>query len=143
MIFISQFTHILMFLQILTDKNLPKIESPSKHLNCETPASRNRVVVKPAPPKSTAKSPNDGIKSLSKTVAPPVTYFKLPSSHRTWSDQRVSWSGLPKTIQLLGKVRCIYIYIYIDQSSSSSNSENQHSCVSNFSFHRKFHPIGK
>ncbi|CAA7041834.1 unnamed protein product [Microthlaspi erraticum] len=88
---------------ILTDKNLPKIESPSKHLNCETPASRNRVVVKPKSPISMAKSPKDGIKSLSKTVAPPVTFFKLPSSHMTWSDERISWSGLPKTIQLLGK----------------------------------------
>ncbi|CAH2059868.1 unnamed protein product, partial [Thlaspi arvense] len=88
---------------LLNDKNLPNNESPSKHLNCETPTLRNRNVVKPASPISITKSPKDGTKSLSKTVAPPVTVFKLPSSHRAWSDQRISWTGLPKTIQSLGK----------------------------------------
>ncbi|KAF3555352.1 hypothetical protein F2Q69_00011545 [Brassica cretica] len=88
---------------VLSDKNLPKNESPSKRLNCETPTLRNRYVVKPASPISIAKSPKDGIKPLSKAVTPPVAYFKLPSSHRTWSDQRISWTGLPKTIQSLGK----------------------------------------
>ncbi|CAF1824220.1 hypothetical protein Bca4012_029836 [Brassica carinata] len=88
---------------VLSDKNLPKNESPSKHLNCETPTLRNRNVVKPASPISIAKSPKDGIKPLSKAVTPPVAYHKLPSSHRTWSDQRISWTGLPKTIQSLGK----------------------------------------
>ncbi|KAL1221188.1 hypothetical protein V5N11_010990 [Cardamine amara subsp. amara] len=122
------------------DNNLPKNESPSKLLNFETPALRNRIVVKPASPRSVAnspktdiksptsknlncetlalknrtmvkptspiskdKSPKDVIKSLSKAVAPSVSLYKLPSSHRTWSDQRILWSGLPKTIQLLGK----------------------------------------
>ncbi|KAG7638152.1 hypothetical protein ISN45_At02g026240 [Arabidopsis thaliana x Arabidopsis arenosa] len=80
------------------------IKSPiSKHLNCETPALRSRYVVKPASPISVTRSPKDGIKSLSKAVTPPVALFKVPSSHMTWSDQRMSWSGLPKTIQLLGK----------------------------------------
>ncbi|XP_010510137.1 PREDICTED: uncharacterized protein LOC104786420 [Camelina sativa] len=125
---------------ILPDKNLSKSESPSKHLNCntpalrnrnvvkpvspismtispkdgikspilnhltcDTPALRNRNVVKPASPISMTISPKDGIKSLSKAVAPSVELFKLPSSHRTWSDQRILWSGLPKAIQLLGK----------------------------------------
>ncbi|XP_010469653.1 PREDICTED: uncharacterized protein LOC104749675 [Camelina sativa] len=127
---------------VLPDKNLPKSEFPSKHLNsetpalrnrnvvkpvtpismaisskdgikspilnhltCETPAVRNRNVVKPASPISMTISPKDGIKSsLSKAVAAPsVELFKLPSSHMTWSDQRILWSGLPKAIQLLGK----------------------------------------
>ncbi|CAN6996684.1 hypothetical protein HID58_017887 [Brassica napus] len=88
---------------VLSDKNLPKNESPSKHLNCETPTLRNRNVVKPASPISIVKSPKDGIKPLSKAVTPTVAYYKLPSSHRTWSDQRISWTGLPKTIQVLGK----------------------------------------
>ncbi|EOA28337.1 hypothetical protein CARUB_v10024538mg [Capsella rubella] len=126
---------------VLPDKNLPKNESPSKHLNCETPTLRNRNVVKPISPISMAISPKDGIKSptinhlncdtpalrnrnvvkpaspismtnsqkdginsLSKAVAlPPVALFKHPSSQRTWSDQRILWSGLPKAIQLLGK----------------------------------------
>ncbi|CAE6024317.1 unnamed protein product [Arabidopsis arenosa] len=86
--------------------NSPKdgIKSPiPKHLNSETPALRGRYVVKPASPISIASSPKDGIKLLSKAVAPPVALFKVPSSHMTWSDQRISWSGLPKTIQLLGK----------------------------------------
>ncbi|KAF8045343.1 hypothetical protein N665_5147s0001 [Sinapis alba] len=88
---------------VLSDKNLPKNESPSKHLNCETPTLRNKNVCKPASPISVAKSPKDGIKPLSKAMTPTVAYYKLPSSHRTWSDQRISWTGLPKTIQSLGK----------------------------------------
>ncbi|XP_024004219.1 uncharacterized protein LOC18028071 [Eutrema salsugineum] len=90
---------------VLTDRYLPKNESPSKHLNCEkTPVPRNRNVAMPASPISMAnKSPKDGVKPLSKAVAPPVALFKLPSSHSTWSDQRILWTGLPKTIQLLGK----------------------------------------
>ncbi|CAH8380865.1 unnamed protein product [Eruca vesicaria subsp. sativa] len=89
---------------VLSDQNHPKNESLSKHLNYETPTLRNRnVLVKPASPISIAKSPKDGIKSLSKAVASPVAYYKLPSSHRTWSDQRISWTGLPKTIQVLGQ----------------------------------------
>ncbi|KAF8099484.1 hypothetical protein N665_0243s0047 [Sinapis alba] len=88
---------------VLSDKNLPKNEFPSKNLNCETPSLRNRNVGKPASPISVAKSPKDGIKPLSKAMTPTVVYNKLPSSHRTWSDQRISWTGLPKTIQSLGK----------------------------------------
>ncbi|KAL0722104.1 hypothetical protein Bca4012_036703 [Brassica carinata] len=84
---------------VLSDKNLPK-----NGLNCETPTLRNRNVVKPASPVlSISKSPKDSIKPLSKAVIPTVAYYKLPSSHRTWSDQRISWTGLPKTIQVLGK----------------------------------------
>ncbi|KAJ0240260.1 Uncharacterized protein HA466_0229120 [Hirschfeldia incana] len=88
---------------VLSDKNLPKNESPSKHLNCETPTLRNRNGVKPASPISISKSPKDVVKPLSKAVTPPVAYYKLPSSHRNWSDQRISWTGLPRTIQSLGK----------------------------------------
>lgn len=94
---------------MLTDKNLPKNESPSTQLNCESSAFRNRNVVKPASPISTTKSTKDGIKSFSKAVAPPVAVFKLPTSHMNWSDQRIVWNGLPKTIHLLGKVYAIWI----------------------------------
>lgn len=89
---------------MLSDKNLLKNESPPwKQVNCESSALRNRNVVKPSPasPLSMTKSPKDGNKLLSKAVSSQVAVFKLPM---TWSDQRIVWNGLPKTIQLLGKV---------------------------------------
>ncbi|VVB07459.1 unnamed protein product [Arabis nemorensis] len=88
---------------VLSDKNLTKNESPPwKQLNCESPAFRNRNVVKPpASPITMTKSPKDGNKLLSsKAVSSQVAVFKLPM---TWSDQRIVWNGLPKTIQFLGK----------------------------------------